>query len=171
MTLKLAQLAVAVGDNPIVTAHALRQNDQQIFRELMRSIHHAPEYRLVYDKQMGVFCADDISGRIAVFDNRHLTDAGTGFHGGKRRCADGPDVNVEAAGQDHENMFIFFARRQQQLTGREVASITVLQQCLDVVREHALEQFQAVQQRPLVIRVYRQCFRHPAILADNGDEK
>ena len=40
-----------------MTAHTLRQDNQQVFCELVRSINHIPEYGLVDQKQMRIITA------------------------------------------------------------------------------------------------------------------
>ncbi len=61
----------------------------------MGCVDHLPEHRLVDDEQVGVLCADDVGGRVAVLDDRHFADTGAGLH----RCDDGAGRGADVHGQ------------------------------------------------------------------------
>jgi hypothetical protein len=60
---------------------------------------------------MRVFGANDKGRWIAILDDRHFSDAGTGFHRGEHWCAGCPDMNIEAAGEHYEDVLVLCSRR------------------------------------------------------------
>ena len=66
--------------------------------------------RLVDDEQVSILRADNVSGWVPVFDDRHLADTGAGVHGCQDRSFGRPYVNIEATGKYDVDVLVLFSR-------------------------------------------------------------